>query len=525
MGWNKIVGEVAKRLPDFNDELLVGYKKRNINSCPDYLREVFVAVTDHINMSVHGIHVDYVGYEVLGPAEQVMYTSEHARTKKQYNINESCTRLVKYDFRVTSVNDAGATVVEDQSVRLYLPYWVNNGVTINGRQYYFKHVMSDIIVRDSDHVIIKVMRSPIQCWRDTVVQLKDINGKEYPTAIVSIHAYHRGKDTSQKARHPPLVLYFLAEFGFDEALRRFDVLGKVELVSEPSDDPDSVMFEIIKDSLYLRVDRCLLDDLYEARVVASIWWILTSYKEDTIQYYSQIKDPVLYKSILGKIVYGRSTTCGLAVSHAEKHLESLRTYLDVRTKKELDPDGRLMLHDIYDVLLYMFGSIDMWLVNYSPNDLFEKRLEGINKTLYFLSCSIWSRVYQKTNKKLNASMLCKSVQVDPMSIKDIHSAECADTPKQYNDNQFLTILVDKLRQSKPSDDAKQTKSSNKNNIQAPEHKFHPSFVAIESVLSIPKSNPGIAGDINPFVRITPDGRFDKEATTWYKEIEPIKKYL
>ena len=55
------MGEVAKRLPDFNDELLVGYKKRNINSCPDYLREVFVAVTDHINMSVHGIHVDYVG--------------------------------------------------------------------------------------------------------------------------------------------------------------------------------------------------------------------------------------------------------------------------------------------------------------------------------------------------------------------------------------------------------------------------------------------------------------------------------
>ena len=92
----------------------------------------------------------------------------------------------------------------------------------------------------------------------------------------------------------------------------------------------------------------------------------------------------------------------------------------------------------------------------------------------------------------------------------------------YNDNVLFTLLVDKLRQSKPSNGHK---SSNKNLITAPEHRFHPSFVAIESVLSIPKSNPGMAGDINPFAIIDKDGNFDKEAMTWYKQIAGLKKYL
>jgi len=40
-----------------------------------------------------------------------------------------------------------------------------------------------------------------------------------------------------------------------------------------------------------------------------------------------------------------------------------------------------------------------------------------------------------------------------------------------------------------------------------EHQFSPSFVAIESILSISTSNPGVAGDINPFAQIDEDGCF------------------
>lgn len=524
MGWNEVVGEVAARLPNFNDELLIGYKKRNVDNCKDYLRDVFLAVTDHINASIRDIHVDYIGYEVLSPVDQLRYESMQSITKGKYNISTDGVRLVEYKFNVTSVNDVGRTVVEQQSVRLYLPYWINNGVIINGRQYYFKHVMSDIIVRIDSGVIIKLMRSPIRCWRNTIINLKDIHDNEYPTTIITTHAYQRSADKNKNVTYPPLVLYLLAEYGFDTTLRKFDITACIEFINEPVDDPECIVFEILP-NLFLKVDRILMTDIHTARIVASIVYILKDYKDDTLVYFNHIKDAVLYKSILGKMVHGRKNTCDLAVSHAEKHLESLRTYLDNRTKSELDPDGKLMLQDIYDVLIYIFNNIDMWLVNYSYNDLFEKRLEGINKTLFFLVSLIFKRVYSNTNKKLKASAVGTSMQIAANSIHSIYLAECADNPKQYNDNQLFTTLVDKLRQSKPSDKKKQSKQHKKNKIASPEHRFHPSFVAIESMLSIPKSNPGVAGDINPFVQITPDGNFDKEATYWYAEIEDIKKCL
>ena len=126
---------------------------------------------------------------------------------------------------------------------------------------------------------------------------------------------------------------------------------------------------------------------------------------------------------------------------------------------------------------------------------------------------------------LKADAVARSMQIGVNTIRDIYKAECADNPKQYNDNQLFTTLVNKLRQSKPSKESKQQQQRNKNSIEAPEHRFHPSFVAIESILTIVKSNPGIGGDINPFVQITDKGHFDKEATYWYAEIENVKKCL
>ena len=75
MSWDKVIYNVAERLPDFNNELLIGYKKRNVDNCKNYLEEVIIAVIDHINESMHDLHVDYVGYEVKSPREQLRYAS------------------------------------------------------------------------------------------------------------------------------------------------------------------------------------------------------------------------------------------------------------------------------------------------------------------------------------------------------------------------------------------------------------------------------------------------------------------
>ena len=54
-----------------------------------------------------------------------------------------------------------------------------------------------------------------------------------------------------------------------------------------------------------------------------------------------------------------------------------------------------------------------------------------------------------------------------------------------------------------------------------EHQFSPSFVANESILSISTSNPGVAGDINPFAQIDEDGCFDESKMPWGDHLPPI----
>ena len=524
MSWNRVVSELNKKLPDFNDDLLIGYKRRNIDRSKDFMSEVFIAAISYINNCKKDIHVEYVGYEVVSPVEQLRYEFNQKIVKDQFDINADTVRLVEYKFNVHYYTSTGSEQVEEQSTRLYLPYWPNTGImVIGGVQYYLKHVLSDIIVRVNNSVIVKVIRSPLQFWRTNEI-IVDIHGQEYLVTMITLQAHYR-KGGDKNKNKPPMLLYLLAEYGFDVTMQKMDTYGRIEFINEPIEDGASIIFEILP-NLYLRVDGDVMEDVQASRVVAPIVRLLRDYAEDTAACLSEIKDVLLYRVILGKILYGRSVNAPLAQEHAISVVLSLETYLDERAIAELDPTGKNRLKDVYDLFIYVANNIDMWLVNYSCNDLFEKRLEGINKILYFLVCNFFKQFYDRTkNRNLQYTKISTALQIPFNLIHKIKSNdnEHLDLVKgSYNDNVLFTLLVDKLRQSKPSNGHK---SSNKNLITAPEHRFHPSFVAIESVLSIPKSNPGIAGDINPFAIIDKDGNFDKEAMTWYKQIAGLKKYL
>lgn len=71
----------------------------------------------------------------------------------------------------------------------------------------------------------------------------------------------------------------------------------------------------------------------------------------------------------------------------------------------------------------------------------------------------------------------------------------------------------------------QEKGGDSNTINHKEHQFSPSFVAIESILSISTSNPGVAGDINPFAQIDEDGCFDESKMPWYDQIKGLSNLL
>ena len=95
MGWNQIVGEVRQQLPQFNNNLLIDYHKQQINSAPEFMDVVF---RESVRSLAVKVPVEYVGYRIVQPQQQVQYLLGSAISKDKVNIKRSELQLVEYDF-------------------------------------------------------------------------------------------------------------------------------------------------------------------------------------------------------------------------------------------------------------------------------------------------------------------------------------------------------------------------------------------------------------------------------------------
>ena len=95
MSLKEVIDDIDRKLPQFNDKLLLDYNKNLINGCRDYVDKVFAHAVEYINdtledarqnnsINSYGMSigtfveqpstgVNYKGSGVLGPVEQVKY--------------------------------------------------------------------------------------------------------------------------------------------------------------------------------------------------------------------------------------------------------------------------------------------------------------------------------------------------------------------------------------------------------------------------------------------------------------------
>lgn len=516
MSWDSAIGELKTKLPKFNDYLLRGYRKDQIARFPDFMDVVFKEAVQLFDGKLI-----YEGYHTLNPKEIIDYISGNKLISGRINIQRSELQLIEYLFRY-----------DDRQIRvhLYLPYLYQGALVINDTRYYMLlPIIERTIYRVTDGVIIKVMRSPLQFWRSEQFKYTSTKGHTYFDAIITVKAHYRRSSraaTGSSRTKTPLVLYLLAKYPFQEVTNRILGLppGSVSFVEEDNKEDEQYEYFECRENIYLKVHKELvLNDLSFRRFVASLLYILKMTKRCTI---ADVYDTTFYKMILGRNLYGQNTREALAAGHAESHLDSLRTYLDAFTKEELS-NMHIYCNDVFDLFVAVFFNIDTWLMSYSPNDLFNKRIGGADLLLMDMVKTIFPRFYNTLtrNKRLEVSNIEKMLRIDPMKITVIHKVKSLSPSNDlYNDNTLTSVLVKRLRQSSSQEGSDSGKRS-VNLIGAKEHHFHPSFVAIESVLAISSSSPGISGDINPFACIDSNGYFHKESMPWYDEIYPLVRYL
>ncbi len=281
--------------------------------------------------------------------------------------------------------------------------------------------------------------------------------------------------------------------------------------------------------LFIKIRNDYMSKLIPRRVIATLVYLLSFYDEATI---TDLYDPTntIFRIMFGLAIFGLGYNRPLANSQAQSHFDSLETYLDPITKEELAKQG-IHCNAIYELIDQVFLNIDKWVTEHSPNDLFEKKVGVTDIILADLVSDINNKVYEAIKqKKLTHRIVSKMFKMRSRTIFGIYQNSIQRSGGSvYNDNALLSLSGKKTRYSN-SNNKKPTSGNKKggghkttNLITHKEHRFHPSFAVIESIMSLPSTNPGIGGTINPFAPITVDGYFYKP--DYAKVLDNLEKDL
>lgn len=525
MSWDSVILAVRKQIPQFNNYLLIDYRKEQIASAARYMGEIFQHAIKPLR---NNVPIEYLGYHVASPEETIYnMLNANAHVKNTINIQNTEAVLVNYEFKYLDTSF---------TIPIYIPYLMNNMLVTGNINYMLQHliVQREVVrINSGRGIMTKVMQIPIRFFRNEPMVYTDTNGREYSDSLITTKIYLKRSEKTKKDKIPTVVLYLLANFGFSEAMRRMNaedyILGFVDHV--PEQDDVHVYFQLTP-HIFLKCSKDATETQDYRRIILSIIYIWQNYQSETNFKYAYEQSQ--YKMILGSCIQSEQKTA-LLESHGQSHLESMQDYLDDVTKDKLYRELGYEFNDIYDLLVYLFFNIDSFLTNYRPNDLFDKRLRGIDALFDEVTKTIFKKyVYRiKKNTKKRDSKISNALRI-PSNIvmNNIYTVEGASCKTTFNnDNALFSVLIKKLRpdQSKEQGSKGKTKGSgvkvskssksNANLKDSEEHNLHPSFAAVESILALPSGNPCVGGDINPFLVINDKGMPQKNLMPWYEEIE------
>jgi hypothetical protein len=513
----KILSAVKEQLPKFNDKALIELRKKELDNAIDFIRE---RIEEALIIIREDVHLELL--EIVPPYERVSYELKANRITNSVNIDSNEMVLVKFVFRFGD---------EKFDKYLYVPYRFEDTFTIiNGTKYNFQLCLIEkIFSRINNGFTIKLLRSPISFWKNKLFSFTTIDGSTTITeTAIEVKIYYKKQNKNRNRLRPTLVHYLLCKFGFNGSLDKLDIpRDKCLFVKDKDDDPDYVFFKaqniaMQRKPILLKVHKSLLKRNDVRRFIVAVLYINNGFKK--ILYDDLIMDSItVYRVMLGRIIYSKDIVAISAFNYMTDHINSFDSYLDTITKTMFHNEG-IMINDIYEMLVYIFYNIDRILLEYTNNNFYNKRFTSfylaiIDTLVVSLNNSIYDNEKDKNRQHL-LSVIKKMLSIFPRRIiKDLYSGpNVRMNPDQYNDNTLLSTGMKLIKQLGVN------KTNSSTAIGAPVNKFHPSFVAVESLVGFASSNPSTNAIINPFVEIDDHGGIIKDSKRC-EEIDKLKKYF
>lgn len=505
----KLANAVSDRIPQYNNYLLKTFMADQIAWAPEFIEIVFKEAVKLFNGTIQ-----YVGMKVIEPEVRAGMEIDY---KKGCPVTSSELLLMEYQF---------AYAGKEYNVPLYIPYLKNDVIVIEDTNYVLQRSIKEkVFSKTTSGLTMKVIRQPIPFYRNRTYRLESVTDDWYSNQYVPTTSIHRIKSTHRKMIDATIIHYLLCKFGFIGTLARFGLTeSDVAFVPSISGDVEEYRYFAAKKAktlkqvdLFLKVKKSCLQEATISKLIASILYTITAFHKHQIGDLYEASGTV-FRIMLGKIIYGSASQEIQCKSKIDTHIASLDTYLDPITRKRLF-SYNIVVNDIYDMLQYVFVEIDRISRETAHTDLYNTRIDVMEELLVeTIVSSIYNRWYRAETdpKKLTEGEVKKILNFSRDLITKLHLSRIVQkNPPAYGDNSLVGWQIQKIRQSGLSTSGKIIKS--------PDHRFHPSMAAVETLISFSKSNPGAGGAINPHLQISENGSVIRQ--DYSDEIDDLADFL
>jgi len=510
----RVIEELNKQIPRYNDYLLRGFMVEQISHAAEFVETMFGEAVKLFNGAI-----TYKTYRVVPPEQ---------RAEWELNKNGGCRiavselLLVEYIF----VYDG-----KEYATPLYIPYLINDVIVIDDTNYVLQRsIKEQVASRTSNGITIKVLRQPIQFYRTASYRLESLSddwkivNESVPTAAIHRNPVKRAR--GGKAIDASVVHYLLCKFGFVATLARFGLTSEdCCFTTTIGGDVASYRYFAARKALkkkpvdlFCKVRKDKLENPLVVRLIANILYTVTG--TTTRFQVEQLYEPTgtIFRSMMGKILFGVNGSEITGIKRVDDHIASLDSYLDPITRDRLH-DYKVFVTDIYDLLQYVFVEINEIIRNTSHTNLYHARIDYLEELLVeTIVKSIYWRWYDAVTdpSKLTDSEVKSILNFPRELITKLHSSRVVPkNPPAYGDNALVGWLIQKIRQSGLSASGRP--------IRSPDHRFHTSMAIVESLVALSKSNPGAGGSINPYLPITKNGGVIRP--DYADEIDSLGEYL
>ena len=506
--WDKLIGDATDAMPDFNDYLLIGFRKQKVHELVERIDNVF-----RETVKVFDNKLKYLGYRFLTPEERIDHCLNNAILRGSIEIQQSNFMLVQFEFEFEGVSHC---------TQINVPYMENFSLKLSDTEYYplFPIVERGGLHHTKNDIIVKVMRAPLSFKRTEEYVIKTLSGITIQERVITAKIHQRSRRGKRLAR-TPAMLYHLAKYGLLGTFSYYNMdPNEIQIVqTDLINYEDGVEYIPINElkHIYMKIPTTALQDLHKRRVIASLLVIFEDNPNFKIVDLYNPK-PVYFQVALGRYTYPSNTKEQLILNNAQVHLKMTDTLLDAPERQQLAEIG-IHVTDIYDLIRVIFFNMDRWIIQYNPTDLYSKKIGSLDQITSSLVTDFFSKQFQILNDKEGLTQ--DTVASFMRSIGKLNGWFSGSTvfranPSLCNDN-YLTAIGAKQFLSIENIETKSTKGGpgkshgGKRGKKMPVSLMvaDPSRIGITSILAYPSSQPIVSGDMNPFAEITQDGNFIK----------------